>query len=267
MAEETMKKILVIEDGAQTRKLFLEWLKAEGFYTIGAQNGLIGVQRAHEELPDLIISEIIMPKLDGYSVLTTLRENSATAIIPFIFVTAKSTRSDIRKGMELGADDYLTKPCMLEELLKAIAGCLEKRASFQKWYAAQFQPILEPPQAGIKRAADFQWIFPSDPQLTKVFHLIEANYHQSLTLSDVAVAVGYSPSYLTNLVRRQTGQTVQTWIIERRMVAARSLLLETDERVEEIAAKVGYQCMVHLFRQFRRDHGTTTSASLTQCPR
>jgi len=138
---------------------------------------------------------------------------------------------------------------MLEELLKAIAACLEKRASFQKWYGVQFQPILEPPQAGIKRAAD--------PQLSKVFDFIEANYHQSLTLSDVAVAVGYSPSYLTNLVRRQTGQTVQTWIIERRMAAARSLLLETDERVDEIAAKVGYQCMVHFFRQFRRDHGTT----------
>ncbi|BAZ21942.1 two-component response regulator [Kalymmatonema gypsitolerans NIES-4073] len=67
-----MKKIFVIEDEAQTRKLFLKWLKAEGFYAKGAQNGLIGVQRADEELPDLIISEIMMPKLDGYSVLTTV---------------------------------------------------------------------------------------------------------------------------------------------------------------------------------------------------
>lgn len=114
-----VKKILVIEDRPETRNLFLECLKAEGFYTIGAENGLVGVQRAHEELPDLIICDIIMPQLDGYGVLTTLRQNPVTAIIPFIFVSAKTTRSDLRKGMELGADDYLTKPCMVDELLRA----------------------------------------------------------------------------------------------------------------------------------------------------
>ncbi|WP_017317762.1 response regulator transcription factor [Mastigocladopsis repens] len=255
-----MKKILVIEDRVQTRQLFLEWLKAAGFYTIGAENGLIGIQRAQEELPDLIISEIIMAKLNGYSLLTTLRQNSATAIIPFIFVTAKGTRADIRKGMELGADDYLTKPCTVEELLSAISACLERQATRQKSYSAHFQQILEPPEAGIKTAADPQLIFPSAPQLRQVFHLIEENYHQSLTLNDVASAIGYSPSYLTNLVRRQTGQTVQSWIIERRMAAARSLLLETDHRVEDIAAKVGYKSIVHFFRQFRRHHGTTPQA-------
>ena len=255
-----MKKILVIENRAETRKLFLECLKAEGFYTIGAENGLIGVQRAQEELPDLVISEIILPKLDGYGILTKLRQNPTTAIIPFIFVTAKVTQTDIRKGMELGADDYLAKPCAVEELLRAIRARLERQATFCQWYAANSQPVREPPCAGIIRATAPQSILPSDPHLSKVFHFIEANYHQSLTLSDVAVAVGYSPSYLTNLVRRQTGQTVQTWIIERRMAAARSLLLETDEKVEEIAAKVGYQHPVHFFRQFRQHHGTTPQA-------
>ncbi len=260
MAQKTVKKILVIENRANTRKLFLECLEAEGFHTIAAENGLIGVQRANQELPDLIISGIMLPKLDGYSVLTTLRQNPTTAIIPFIFVSAKVTVPDIRKGMELGADDYLTKPCTVEELLRAIRTRLERQATLRQWYAANSQPVQEPPCAGIIRPTAPQCIFPSDPQLSKVFDFIEANYHQSLTLSDVAVAVGYSPSYLTNVVRRQTGQTVQNWIIERRMAAARSLLLETDERVEEIAAKVGYQCMVHFFRQFRRHHGTTPQA-------
>ncbi|KAB8321346.1 response regulator transcription factor [Tolypothrix campylonemoides VB511288] len=260
MAQETVKKILVIENQAETRKLFLKCLEAEGFYTIGAENGLIGVQRAHEELPNLVISGIMLPKLDGYGVLTTLRQNPATAIIPFIFVTCKVTQADIRKGMELGADDYLTKPCTVEQLLRAIRVRLERQATFWQWYAGNSQPVREPPCADIIRLTAPQCIFPSDPQLSKVFDFIEANYHQSLTLSDVAVAVGYSPSYLTNLVRRQTGQTVQTWIIERRMAAARSLLLETDERVEEIAAKVGYQSPVHFFRQFRKHHGTTPQA-------
>ncbi len=101
-----MKKILVIEDSAQTREIFLECLKAEGFYTIGAENGLVGVQQAQKQLPDLVICDIVMPKLDGYGVLTTLRQDPVTAIIPFIFVTGKVTKAERRQGMKLGADDY-----------------------------------------------------------------------------------------------------------------------------------------------------------------
>ncbi len=137
-----MKKILVIEDTASTRSLFLEGIKAKGFYTIGAENGLMGVERAYEELPDLIISEIMIPKLNGYGVLTRLRQNPPTAGIPFIFVSIKIARTDIRKGMEMGADDYLTKPCTVEELLRAIAACLEKRSSLQQQYAIQSQAIV-----------------------------------------------------------------------------------------------------------------------------
>ncbi len=252
-----MKKILVIENRAETRELFLKCLKAEGFYAIGAENGLIGVQWAQEKLPDLILSEIIMPKLDGYGVLKALRQNPATAIIPLIFVTTKESKTDIRKAIELGADDYLTKPCAVEELLRAIAACLEKRATLEQWYATQSQPVPEAPLAETTRQTAHESIFPSNPELSEVFCFIETNYYQPITLSDVAVAVGYSPAYLTNLVRRKTGQTVQNWIIERRMTAVRSLLLETDERLEEIAATVGYQCAVHFFRQFRQHHGTT----------
>ncbi|MCC5668408.1 DNA-binding response regulator [Nostoc sp. CHAB 5784] len=255
-----MKKILVIEDTASTRNLFLEAIKAKGFYTIGAENGLIGVQRAQEDLPDLIISEIAMSKLDGYSVLTKLRQNPDTEIIPLIFVTTKVSKADIRKGMEMGADDYLTKPCTVQELLRAIAACLEKRAFLQQCYTAQSQPVPKPPLADTTRQFDLESIFPYDPDLMEVFHFIEANYHRPITLSNVANAVGYSSPYLTNWVRRQTGQTVQNWIIQRRMAAARFLLLKTNERIEEIAMKVGYQNLVHFFRQFRTNHGTTPQA-------
>ena len=116
-----MKKILVIEDEAQSREMFLECLEAEGFDALGAENGFVGVQRAQEELPDLVICDIRMPQLDGYGVLAQLRQNPRTAIIPFIFLTAKTTQPERRYGMELGADDYLTKPCTAEDLLRAIA--------------------------------------------------------------------------------------------------------------------------------------------------
>ncbi|MCC5609700.1 response regulator [Nostoc sp. CHAB 5834] len=150
-------------------------VKAKGFYTIGAENGLIGVQRAQEDLPDLIISEIAMSKLDGYSVLTKLRQNPDTAIIPLIFVTTKVSKADIRKGMEMGADDYLTKPCTVQELLRAIAACLEKRAFLQQCYTAQSQPVRKPPLADTTKQFDLESIFPYDPDLMEVFHFIEAN--------------------------------------------------------------------------------------------
>ncbi|GAB4196093.1 MAG: hypothetical protein Fur006_43220 [Coleofasciculaceae cyanobacterium] len=255
-----MNIILVIEDETHTRNFFLESLKERGFYTIGAENGQVGLQQAREQLPDLIICGI-MPERDGYSVLTALRKVPITAIIPFIFVSNKATRTDLRKAMKLGANDYLTKTCTLEELLRAITAQLEKQAVLRQCYALQSQPIQNTPftETAI-RATATQSIFPSDAKLNKVFCFIESNYHLSITLGDVAQAVGYSPAYLTNLTRRQTGQTVQRWIIERRMAAARSLLLETDQVVEQIATKVGYHNSVHFFRQFRQFHGTTPQA-------
>jgi CheY-like chemotaxis protein len=125
IAAKMMKKILVIEDEAQTRDIYLECLEAEGFNAIGAENGRIGLQRAQEQLPDLVICDIMMPELDGYSVLTTLRQNPITATIPVIFLTSKTTEAERRYGIELGADDYLNKPCTAEDLLRAIANVRE----------------------------------------------------------------------------------------------------------------------------------------------
>lgn len=123
-----MNKILVIEDEFLIRENLLERLGAEGFDTVGAENGLDGVKLALADRPDLIICDVMMPELDGYDVLRTLRQNPNTAAIPFIFLTAKADKAALRQGMELGADDYLTKPFTKTELLGAIATRLEKHA-------------------------------------------------------------------------------------------------------------------------------------------
>lgn len=122
-----MQKILVIEDEAAVRANILELLEAEDFDALVAENGTIGVQLAQQHRPDLIICDIRMPELDGYEVLALLRQNPLTATIPFIFLTAYSDKADLRRGMELGADDYLTKPCTPVELLQAIASRLTKQ--------------------------------------------------------------------------------------------------------------------------------------------
>ena len=122
-----MTKILVIEDDRLTRENILELLDAEEFDAMGAENGKIGVELVRQNRPDLILCDVMMPELDGYGVLETLRSDPVTAAIPFIFLTAKADRPDVRAAMEEGADDYLTKPCQPAELLRAIETRLEKR--------------------------------------------------------------------------------------------------------------------------------------------
>ncbi|MDJ0695828.1 AraC family transcriptional regulator [Mastigocoleus sp. MO_188.B34] len=100
-------------------------------------------------------------------------------------------------------------------------------------------------------------IFPSIPRLSEVFEFIELNYHKNIRLKEVAQEVGYSSAYLTDLVRKLTGKTVNNWIIERRIAEARYLLLETEDSIENIAFKVGYNNINHFYCQFRNYHQTT----------
>jgi signal transduction histidine kinase len=127
-----MKRILVIEDERAVRLNILKMLRSEGFEVLDAENGAIGVELAQSHLPDLVICDILMPELDGYGVLTTLRQNSTTASVPFIFLTARVDRSDLRLGMNLGADDYLTKPFTRAELLGAITSRLKKYTAIEQ---------------------------------------------------------------------------------------------------------------------------------------
>jgi signal transduction histidine kinase len=127
-----MKKILVIEDETGVRENLIDLLDAEDFEAIAAENGRQGIELAKEKLPDLILCDVMMPELDGYGVLTELRQDPATAMIPFIFLTAKAAKGDTRRGMELGADDYLTKPFNRQEILAAISTRLEKQNLTQK---------------------------------------------------------------------------------------------------------------------------------------
>ncbi len=128
MTDERKKKILVIEDVHYLRNDVLEMLRFEGYEVAGAENGRVGVEVAREFMPDLIVCDIMMPELSGYEVLEVLRGDIKTAVIPFIFLTAKTDRVDVRHGMGLGADDYLTKPFLSSELLETIRARLEKRA-------------------------------------------------------------------------------------------------------------------------------------------
>ena len=115
-----MRKILVIEDEADLRANVARILKVEGYEVIAAANGAAGVEAALAQMPDLIVCDITMPEMDGFGVLFSLRENVTTARIPFIFLTASTRTYDRQWGVELGANDYITKPFKLEDLLAAV---------------------------------------------------------------------------------------------------------------------------------------------------
>ena len=121
-----MKKILIIEGEPEMRRNLTTILRLEKFHPLSAENGRIGVELAKKEKPDLILSDIVMPELDGYGVIAALRANAETVSIPFIFVTSKADQGDVRTAMNLGADDYLTKPVEKPDLLGAISSCLER---------------------------------------------------------------------------------------------------------------------------------------------
>jgi diguanylate cyclase (GGDEF)-like protein len=127
-----MTTILVIEDMDALREEIAEILSFEGFAVLTAANGRIGVELAEKHHPDLVVCDIAMPELDGYGTLSALRANPQTATTPFIFLTAKVSKADMRQGMDLGADDYLTKPFTAQELLAAIDARLKKNADLVK---------------------------------------------------------------------------------------------------------------------------------------
>ncbi|HEX6428144.1 MAG TPA: response regulator [Niastella sp.] len=136
-----MKTILVIDDNPNIRENTAEILELAGYKTITAENGRQGVDLAIKEKPAVIVCDIMMPELDGYGVLHLVRKNTDTQNIPFIFLTAKTERTDFRKGMEMGADDYITKPFDDIELLNAIEIRLKKVDILDQKYAPSPQGV------------------------------------------------------------------------------------------------------------------------------
>lgn len=136
-----MNTILIIEDDIISRKMIARILSLANYDVLEAGNGLIGVDLAIKHKPDLIVCDIMMPELDGYGVFQQLSQNADTVHIPFIFLTAKAERNDFRRGMDMGADDYLTKPFEKIELLNAIESHLTKKQKLAAFYSRQLRSL------------------------------------------------------------------------------------------------------------------------------
>lgn len=177
-----MKTILLIEDNTDVRENTAEILELANFKVLQAENGKVGVELAQKNKPDLIICDIMMPVLDGYGVIHLLSKNSETASIPFIFLTAKSERGDFRKGMEMGADDYITKPFDDVELLRAV----ESRLKRNEMLKAEFSKNVE----GLNR------FFDEIKEIDELKKLSAERRVKTYKKKEIIFNEGNSPNYL-----------------------------------------------------------------------
>jgi len=138
-----MKKILVIEDEPEMRRNITTLLRYHNYEAIAAENGRVGVEAARRDKPDLILCDVMMPELNGFGVLQALQTDASLARVPFIFLTAKGEKDDLRSGMNLGADDYLTKPVANADLIRAIEARLRRS---EQQVNREFKPDFSTPK-------------------------------------------------------------------------------------------------------------------------
>jgi DNA-binding NarL/FixJ family response regulator len=177
------KKILIIEDQAPMRRNVALMLQMEGYETCTAENGREGLEAARRERPDLVLCDVMMPEMDGYAVVQALREDAAFANTPFIFLTAKSERGDVRIGMNFGADDYLAKPVVRDDLLAAVQIRLARAEAMNRRLAEKsgFNPDFS-------RGEPLQQAFGLTPREAEVLLWVA----QGKSNADVAAILGMS---------------------------------------------------------------------------
>lgn len=180
-----MKTILIIEDDKTLRENTAEFLKEEGYTVIFAEDGLIGVQLAMKHLPDLILCDIMMPNMNGYDFYKTIQQIKITSTIPLVFLTAKSEREDIRAGMQLGADDYITKPFDLNELLQTVKVRLEKHDKLLQQNDEKFYALIDNPLMGVFIYQNEKFIYVNNA-FAKLFGLYPTDFTE-LTFGDLTI--------------------------------------------------------------------------------
>jgi DNA-binding NarL/FixJ family response regulator len=216
-----MKKILVIEDEPETLENLILMLDMEGFRTVSAPNGKSGVVAAKREIPDVILCDVSMPEMDGYGVLERLRADESTVSIPFIFLTAKGDKKDLRTGMNLGADDYLTKPASAEDVLGAIQARLDRH--IEKEHATLARAELKP---NFSSAKPLETVLGLTPRESEVLLWIA----QGKSNSDIGTILGCAE----NTVKVHTGRIFEKIGAENRNSATlRALEILSKARIDK----------------------------------
>jgi DNA-binding response OmpR family regulator len=241
--------VLVVEDNPEVRNYLLSVLESS-YQVIAAENGTQGFELAVQKLPQLIVSDVMMPEMDGFEFCKQIRENETTATIPFIFLTAKSDEQFRLLGTRLGADDFLSKPFDPNLLLEKVKNILTRNKKLQKQYSKSIR--LGPSEIEITSGDE---IF-----IEKLIRTIEDNLQNHKFNSDVlAIEMNMSNSSLYRKLKALTGNSTAEFIRSIRIKRAGQLLGDKDKTITEIAYQVGFNDVKHFRTVFQKQFGCTPS--------
>lgn len=241
--------VLIIEDNPDLR-YFIADAMGSAYQVLTAENGKIGLEKAIADTPDLIISDVLMPEMNGFDLCEQLKKDERTSHIPVILLTAKASQADKLEGLEMGADDYLTKPFDREELNVRVKNLIKQRRQLQEKYAGKL--TLHPSEVAVT---------PLDKQfLESVTNAIEANMSdESFSVEDLAAAVNFSRSQLHRKLKAIIGKNPNELIRNFRLARAKELLEKGAGNVSEVAIEVGYSSLSYFTSSFKKVHGVLPS--------
>ena len=239
--------LLLVEDNADVRLFIADQLK-DKYQLIEAENGKQGLKLACQHIPDLIISDVMMPEMDGNALVSKLKTDERTSHIPVVMLTAKASRESKLEGLETGADDYLTKPFDGEELLVRIKNLIEQRRKLRERFKQDI--TLQPKDIAITSA--------DERFLNKIIGLVESRLDdEMLSIEEIADAVALSRSQLHRKVKALTDQSPSVFVRSFRLKRAKDLLEQQAGGVAEIAYMTGFSSPTYFSRSFKEQFGMT----------
>ncbi len=249
--------ILVVEDNSDVREFIKDSL-GEDFNIVEASNGEQGIRRAGQIIPDLIISDIMMPKVDGNEMSRVLKNDELTSHIPVILLTAKSDQQSRLEGLETGADDYITKPFDAEELRVRIKNLIRMRQKLQQLYGKNLNMNLKT-EKDQKKLNDREEQF-----MTKVMEVIEKHLsEEAFSIEQFGREIGMSRVQLHRKLKALTGGSASIYIKKVRLLKARELIKEGNGNIAEIAYSVGFSSPQYFTRCFKEEYGYPPSTLLS----
>lgn len=252
ISHKDSKLILLVEDNRDVLTYLISFLQAD-YNLIIAPHGREGLERAIQEVPDLIISDVMMPEMDGYTLCQELKTREQTSHIPIVLLTAKVDKTSILQGFGEGADMYLEKPFDAQILLQIIQGLLKNRQKLQKYYSSYFLERKSDQAQTKERGSD-------EVFLDNLRQTIESNIKdESLNVDKLCVLLGTSRSQLHRKIKALTGASISPFINKIRTQKAAQLLIETQLSINEITYRVGLKNSNHLRKLFNDHYGCPPS--------
>ncbi|MEZ4954372.1 MAG: DNA-binding response regulator, partial [Saprospiraceae bacterium] len=248
-------RLLIVEDNADVAEYLLTCVSND-YQVLLAQNGQQGIEMALETVPDLIVSDVMMPEKDGFELLEFLKNDERTSHIPIILLTAKTDDASRIKGLERGADAYLSKPFNKQELLVRLRKLLELRKKLQERYGVQqFSLNQDKRPAQTNEPAQYE-----DAYILKIQTILNENLEdENFGVKELCAAMGVSRTQLHNKIKALTGKSTTHYIRFLRLQKARHLLLTSDKTVSEVAFEVGFRHLQHFSTSFAEEFGTPPS--------